>query len=674
MKKIAIIQARMGSTRYPGKVLESLNGQPVLQWIIEAAKKIPTIDQVVVATSNKDCDQQIVGWCQQNNHEVFQGDEQNVLKRFYDAAQHYKADVIVRLTADCPLLDPNIVGQVLYLVSNGDADYASNVMPASWPDGLDSEAFAMDVLSTAYQNATRLSDQEHVTPYIRNNQHMFKCLNVSSPIKGMQKHRWTVDTKEDLNFIEQLVLSTQSNATTYDYLETLKQNPDLKQPNYKRNEGFDKSLLGENITCSDFTKSNELLERSLKVIPLGAQTFSKSHILYPAKKAPLFLTHGAGARVWDVDSNEYIDLVSALLPVVLGYNDADVNYAIQAQLSKGISFSMSTELEVELAEKMCSIIPSAEKVRFAKNGTDVTSAAVRLARAYTGRDKMIMCGYHGWQDWSIGTTTRNKGVPKAVSDLSVSVPYNDLDQVETLLKAEQFAGMIMEPCNMTGPNPGYLQGLKDLCEKYGTVLIFDEIVTGFRYNLGGAQKHFGVTPHLSCFGKAMANGMPISAIVGQNHIMKEMEEIFFSGTFGGETLSIAAALATINKIEKEGVIDHLWSYGKDLSDSINKVIARYGLQKVIELRGMPCWKLLQFTDHENGSADMIKTLFMQEMIKHGILINGALNISGAFGSVEKVKILEAFESALQSIAKGLQSDTVQSLLECKTIQPLFKVR
>lgn len=674
MKKIAIIQARMGSTRFPGKVLEHLNGKTVLQWVVEAATKIPTIDKVVVATSNKNCDQQIVDWCHENNHEVFQGDEQNVLKRFYHTAQHYKADVIVRITADCPLLDANIVGQVLYLVANGDADYASNGMPASWPNGLDCEAFTMNVLSTTYQKAQRLIDKEHVTPYIRNNQQIFKCLNVPSSIKGLHRHRWTVDTQEDLRFIEQLVANTKPEATTYDYLETLKKNPALTQTNNKRNEGFDKSLLDEKIVCTDFNISNTLLERSLKVIPLGAQTFSKSHTLYPSKKSPLFLTHGSGSRVWDVDSNEYIDLVCALLPVVLGYNDADVNYAIQTQLSKGISFSMSTELEVELAEKMCSIIPSAEKVRFAKNGTDVTSAAVRLARAYTGRDKMIMCGYHGWQDWSIGTTTRNKGVPKAVSDLSISVPYNDLEKVETLLKTEQFACMILEACNVVAPNPGYLQGLKDLCEKYGSILIFDEIITGFRYDLGGAQKYFGVTPHLSCFGKAMGNGMPISAIVGQNHVMKEMEEIFFSGTFGGETLSIAAALATIKKMEQEKVTEYLWTYGKNLSDAINKIIVRYELENIIELRGMPCWKLLQFTDQNNGSANMIKTLFMQEMIKHGILINGALNISGAFGEVEKIKILEAFEGVLKCIAEGLQRNTLQSLLECKTVQPLFKVR
>ena len=664
----------MGATRFPGKVLEMLNGKPILQWVVDAAHRIPTIDAVIVATSNHECDQQIVDWCTENSQDVFQGDEQNVLKRFYDAAKHFNADVIVRITADCPLLDSNIVGQVLYLVSNGDTDYASNVMPASWPDGLDCEAFTMEALSLAHQNAKRVSDQEHVTPYIRNNQSMFKCLNVTSPIKGLQKHRWTVDTPEDLHFIEQLVLKTKPQATTYDYLETLKKYPDLKQANYKRNEGFDKTLRDENITCSDFTKSKKLLERSLNVIPLGSQTFSKSHILYPENKSPLFLTHGVGSRVWDVDGNEYIDLVNALLPVVLGYNDPDVNYAIQTQLSKGISFSLSTELEVELAEKMCSIIPSAEKVRFAKNGTDVTSAAVRLARAYTGRDKIIMCGYHGWQDWSIGTTTRNKGVPKAVSDLSVSVPYNDLEKVETLLKTEQFAGMILEACNVTEPKPGYLQGLKDLCEKYGSVLIFDEIVTGFRYALGGAQSYFGVTPHLSCFGKAMGNGMPISAIVGQNHIMKEMEEIFFSGTFGGEALSIVAALTTIDKIEKNDVIDYLWGQGKNLSKYISGLIHDFDLGTFIELKGLPPWSIVTFSDSDHISQSLLKTYFQKEMIKNGIIILGSNNISFAHTDLEIKKIKVAYQNTFEKIKQLTVLENPHEFIGCEIIKPLFKVR
>lgn len=674
MKKIAIIQARMGSTRFPGKVLEKLDGKPVIQWVVEAAQKIPTIDDVIVATSNNANDDAVRDWCGVNHVTCFRGSENDVLERFYEAAKDAKSDVVVRITADCPLLDPHVAGQVLYLVTSGVSDYASNVLPATWPDGLDCEAFTMNALEIAHLSATRASDREHVTPYIRNNQYRFKVANVTAAAPGLQKHRWTVDSKEDLDFVEQLVKSSKKNATTFDYLETLKNNPQIVQPAYKRNEGFEKSLMEEKVECADFQNSKKLLEKSLKTIPLGAQTFSKSYIQYPENTSPMFLTHGEGSHVWDVDGNEYIDLVSGLLPNVLGYNDADVNNAIQLQLQKGISFSLATELEIQLAEKLCGIIPCSEKVRFAKNGTDVTSAAIRLARAHTCRDKIILCGYHGWQDWSIGTTTRNKGVPKAVSDLSVVIPYNDLDKVEKLLKTESFAALIMEPCNSAEPFEGYLQGVKGLCEKYGSLFIFDEIITGFRFALGGAQEYFRVTPHLACFGKAMGNGMPISAIVGRCDIMKEMEEIFFSGTFGGETLSLAAALATIDKIEEYKVTDYLWRFGKSLGDSIEQLIVKYELTSVINSCGYAPWKLLQFLDHADATSFEIKTLFIQEMIKRGILINSSFNIGFGHGDLEKHKILEALEKTFVIVSDCLKNGELQQFLRSPAIKPLFKVR
>ena len=674
MKKVAIIQARMGASRFPGKVLELLNNKPVLQWVVDASLLIPTIDQVVVATSDAKIDQPIADWCHKNQVSVFRGSEPDVLARFYGAAKEHGADVVVRITADCPLLDANIVGQVLYLVVSGEVDYASNVLPATWPDGLDCEAFTMWALEEAHNKATRQSDREHVTPYIRNNQYKFKVANVPVAVPGLQKHRWTIDTKEDLEFVEKLVKHTKSNATTYDYLEALKSNPQLVQPTYKRNEGFDKSLQNENVECTDFQNSHLLLQRALTTIPLGSQTFSKSYIQYPENTSPMFLTHGQGSRVWDVDGNEYIDLVSGLMPNVLGYSDADVNYAISAQLQKGISFSLSTDLEMQLAEKLCEIIPCAQKARFAKNGTDVTSAAIRLSRAYTGRDKVILCGYHGWQDWSIGTTTRNKGVPQAVSELSVAVPYNDLNRIEELLKNENFASVIMEPCNSDAPHDGYLQGVKDLCEQYGSLFIFDEIITGFRFALGGAQEYFNVTPHLSCFGKAMGNGMPISAIVGRDDIMREMEEIFFSGTFGGETLSLAASLATIEKIQKNDVINRLWSYGQDLGGAVEQLIAKYDLEKAINLCGYASWKIFQFLDHASATAFEIKTLFIQEMIKRGILINSSLNINFSHAALEKYKILQATEDVFYIISECLQNGKIMQYLKSPAIKPLFKLR
>ncbi|HUU24574.1 MAG TPA: aminotransferase class III-fold pyridoxal phosphate-dependent enzyme, partial [Methyloceanibacter sp.] len=301
-----------------------------------------------------------------------------------------------------------------------------------------------------------------------------------------------------------------------------------------------------------FDRSGALYERALKVIPTASQTFSKAATGTVEGAAPLFLERGEGARVWDPDGNVYIDYVMGLLPVVLGYRDPDVDGAIRTQLDRGITFSLATELEAELAESLCELIPCAEMVRFGKNGSDATSAAVRLARAFTGRDKIAICGYHGWHDWYIGTTARHLGVPQAIRDLSIAFPFNDLDALEALLKAEpdRFAAVILEPEGLDAPLPGFLDAVRGLCDTYGVVLVFDEIITGFRRHLGGAQAVHGVTPDLASFGKAMANGMPISAIVGRGEIMRLMEDIFFSGTFGGEALSLAASIATIDKLRR----------------------------------------------------------------------------------------------------------------------------
>ncbi|MBT4880682.1 MAG: aminotransferase class III-fold pyridoxal phosphate-dependent enzyme [Alphaproteobacteria bacterium] len=671
MKKVAIIQARMGSTRFPGKVLKELAGKPLLEWIVTRSKEIPLIDQVVVATSDQESDLPIVQWCKEHKVECFRGNEHDVLDRYYNAAQKMKADVIIRITADCPFLDPNVAGQVLSLVALGHADYASNILPVTWPDGLDCEAFTFSALESSHRMAVKRADREHVTSYIRNNQAKFKVLNLSCPLPDLGKYRWTIDTSQDLEYLETICKKVGKDFSSY--VELLSVLGNEKQPSMNRNEGYAKSIRDEKTVCSTFTESDAALKRSLKVIPLGSQTFSKSHIQYP-KRSPLFLSHGMGGRVWDVDGNEYVDLVSGLLPSILGYSDPDVNYAIQEQLQKGITFSLATSLEIELAEKLCRIIPSAEQVRFSKNGSDVTSAAIRLARAYTQRDKVVTCGYHGWHDWYVGTTTRDMGVPKSVSELTVSVPFNDIDRFETLLKTEEYASVIIEPCNMYKPQEGFLQTLKVLCERYGTLLVFDEIITGFRMSLGGAQEYFDVTPHISCFGKAMGNGMPISAIVGSKKIMKSMEDIFFSGTFGGETISIAAALATINVIEKKNVIGHLWDFGQRLSGDAQQKIKKYGLSDAIQFCGYAPWKIIKFSDVGQHSSHHIKTYFMQEMIKHGVLINSSHNICYPHDAEDFQAVLDAYEVTLESLSSHLKNNKLSTSITGPVVEPVFSVR
>jgi len=425
-----------------------------------------------------------------------------------------------------------------------------------------------------------------------------------------------------------------------------------------------------------YQKSRALLERAERVIPLGSQTFSKSRIVYPANAAPLFLSHGRGSHVWDVDANEYVDFVNGLLPVILGYDDPDVTEAVTAQLKRGVTFSLATELEIELAELLCELIPCAEMVRFGKNGSDATSGAIRIARAYTGRDRVAVCGYHGWQDWYIGATTRNKGVPAVVGDLTHKFPYNDLDALRNTLESRkgEFAAVMMEAMNAEEPRDGYLQAVRDLAHEYGALFILDEIITGFRYHIGGAQTLFDVVPDLATFGKSMGNGFPISAVVGRARYMAEMEEIFFSSTFGGETVSLAASLATVRKMQREPVHEKLNAMGERVIALTRANVERNGLSAAIAICGKPSWSLMQFRDAAGATAAQVKSLFLQELIGRGILTAGSYNMCYAHGESDLAQLDRAQREACTAVREALDAGDIGKRLLGPPIQPVFRVR
>lgn len=425
-----------------------------------------------------------------------------------------------------------------------------------------------------------------------------------------------------------------------------------------------------------YRKSEELLARALKTIPLGSQTFSKSTTQYPWGVSPYFITKGQGSRVWDVDGNEYIDFVNSLAAITLGYNDPDVTAAVRAQIEDGIIFSLPHPLEMQVSEKIVEMVPCAEMVRFGKNGSDATSGAIRLARAYTNRDYVAVCGYHGWQDWYIGSTTRNLGVPKSTQELTHKFTYNDIDSLHKIFREypDQVAAVIMEPMNSTEPVDGFLEKAKELSKKNGSVFIFDETITGFRYANGGAQEYFGVIPDLATFGKGLANGYPVSAIAGKADIMRLMEEIFFSFTFGGETLSLAAALATMTKLQKKPVIETIWKQGQKIIDGVNALIVKHGLKNVLSTDGKPCWSFLLFKDTNTYSQWELKTLFMQEVFARGILTLGTHNMSYAHGDSDIQKLLDAYDSVFSILKDVDENNSLHNKLHCNPIIPLFKVR
>lgn len=427
---------------------------------------------------------------------------------------------------------------------------------------------------------------------------------------------------------------------------------------------------------SRYSKSESHLDRAEKTIPLGSQTFSKSRTQYAVGISPLYAAKARGAKLWDLDGNCYIDLVSALASVTLGYGDKGVEKAVRKQMTRGVSMSLPGVLEAEVSELIVEMVPSAEMVRFGKNGTDATSAAVRLARAYTGRDHIIVCGYHGWQDWFIGSTTRNKGIPESVSALTHKFNYNDLASLETLLREYEgkIAAVIMEPMNAIFPVPGFLESVKQLTKDAGALLVFDETITGFRFSKGGAQEMFGVIPDLSTFGKGIANGFPLSAIVGSRDIMMEMEEVFFSGTFGGELLSLAAAKEVLTRHSNQDICGKIAEIGSELTSATRSIIELHNLENVIKLSGHESWTFLNWSNSGEFSSDEIKTLFAQEMYKRGVLVLSSHNVTLAHKSKQRSQLIAVYNEVAGLLSKAINSGNLRRLLEVEPLKPLFKVR
>src|SRR5271165_3312717 len=672
----------MGSSRFPGKVLEDLGGEPMLWRVVSRVRKASRVNQVVVATTDQEIDDLVARFCEERNINCFRGNEQDVLDRFYQAARAYQADVVVRITADCPLIDSSVIDKILARFELGDCAYVSNVFRYTYPDGLDTEVFSFAALERAWHEARKPSEREHVTPYLRTDR--FRTANVESevPVSPAQ-YRWTVDHPADLDFVRKVYRAFSGNGDFgfKEVFELLKERPDLAtiQVETISNEGYFKSLYQQAKAGAalplPLAQSQAWLERAKKVIPSCAQTFSKGYTQYVQGVAPIFLQRGKGCRVWDVDGNEYIDYIQGLLPNLLGYAHDEVNAAVARQLAQGHSFSLPHPLEVELAERLTRLIPCAEMVRFGKNGSDATSGAVRAARALTGRERIACCGYHGWQDWYIGSTTRNAGVPEAVRALTHPFVYNDLGSLDKLLHEHkgEFAAVIMEPVNFWPPAAGFLESVRDLAHEHGALLIFDEICSGFHFGLGGAQKRFGVTPDLACFGKAMGNGFPISCVVGRTDVMQVFEDIFFSFTFGGEVASMAAAMKVLDVLETTDALARMEANGRVLQEGLNALSKEAGSQDRIQCIGYPIWSLIKFLGAGGRDSFLVRSLFTQECVKRGVLLLATHNMTAAHDPLAIEQTLRVYAEVCKTVSPWLNEAHPEDHLEGEMIQPVFRV-
>jgi glutamate-1-semialdehyde aminotransferase len=418
------------------------------------------------------------------------------------------------------------------------------------------------------------------------------------------------------------------------------------------------------------TKSEDLIKSAKLLIPALTQTLAKGPTQWIDGVAPKYLQKGKGSHVWDVDGNEYIDYNMGIGPIVLGYAYEKIDKAIKEQLKDGITFSLMHPLEVQAAEKIRSVVLNAENIRFSKTGCDVTSAAIRLARAYTNREKILCCGYHGWHDWYITVTDRNAGIPSFTNELTNTFDYNDLDSLIDSIDYDT-ACVILEPTIFEKPDDDFLFNVQAVCKRFGAVLIFDEMWTGFRMAAGGAQEYFGISPDLAVYSKAIANGMPISVLTGKEEIMQLLnKDVFFFTTFGGETLSLAAVVATIDEIVEKNVPEYLFRQGKKLKDGYNKIAGSLEMDYT-KCSGYDVRTIVTFDPNVANPLEM-KSLLQQEMIRRGILWGGFHNMCYSHSDEDIEYTLSAYEDVLPVLKRAVTEKNIRKYLKGNPIEPVFR--
>jgi glutamate-1-semialdehyde 2,1-aminomutase len=441
------------------------------------------------------------------------------------------------------------------------------------------------------------------------------------------------------------------------------------------------SSPAERLGGEHFETGSALAERARRVIPGGAHTYAKGDDQFPVL-APPFIARGNGCRTWDLDGNQYIEYAMGLRAVTLGHAYAPVVEAARQQLDFGANFNRPAPIEVECAEAFLSLLPGADMVKFTKDGSTALDAAVRLSRSHTKRDYVAICGDHPFfstSDWFIGTTGMPGGIPEWIRSRTISFSYNDLPSVERMFAAypQQIACVVLEAARTVEPAPGFLQGLQDICKRVGAVLVFDEMITGFRWHRSGAQHVYGVTPDLSTFGKALANGFALSAIAGRRELMQlggmdhDKERVFLlSTTHGAETHAMAAAIATMKVYREEPVTEHLHRQGRRLRTGIEQSIARHGLQGHFSCVGRDCCLLFGTSDRDRKPSQAFRALFMQEMIRRGVLAPSFV-VSYSHGDVDIDLTIDAADASLQVYRQALDSG-VEKFLVGRPVKPVFR--
>lgn len=645
MKTVAILQARMGSIRFPGKVMKLISGTPLIELLILRLELAKGINQIILATSDAQENEVLATHVRVLGHVVYSGSEEDVLDRYYQAAKSAGADIVVRITGDCPLVDPELVDGAITAFKGGDVTYLSNIDPPTYPDGLDIEVFSFHGLETAWKEAARPTEREHVTPYLRESG-KFRTLNLRNS-EDLSAERWTVDEPEDLEVISS-VFEHFYPRNDFGWLEVqqlLRVQPELFAANRNliRNEG------------ASMSTGQKLWTRAKRVIPGGNMLLSKRAEMFLPEQWPAYFSKAKGCRVWDLDGREFIDMsIMGIGTNILGYGHAEVDDAVRATIDAGNMSTLNCPEEVYLAEKLIELHPWAHMARFARAGGEADAIAVRIARAASGKDKVAICGYHGWHDWYLAANLGDdkslaghllpglepNGVPKELRGSVLPFNYNAFDELEALVASGDVGVIMMEVSRNKGPIDGFLHKVRKLATDRHVVLIFDECTSGFRQTFGGLHSLYGVEPDIAMFGKALGNGYAITATIGRREVMEAAQTSFISSTFWTERIGPTAALKTLEVMERTRAWETITRVGTDITARWQQLAGNYGL--AITTSGLPALTSFSFN---SPNALAYKTLLTQEMLAKGYLAGTSVYVC----TEHTTEILDGFFAALDPV-------------------------
>lgn len=660
MNIVAIVQARMGSTRLPGKVLKKVNDEEVLGLLLKRLSQSKCLTSVCVATTNEPSDDEIIDYLRGFDVQVYRGSSDDVLNRYYCAALSMKAEIVVRITGDCPLVDPELVDQIICRFLDEGVDYASNTLTPTFPDGLDVEVFKFSILEQVQEVAVDKFDREHVTPYIKSST-IFTKLNVLAP-SDYSQFRWTVDESVDLVTIEE-ILNLFPGQLSFGWLAAIDHPdfPKLKLVNsgLRRNEG------------SIMSKGQKLWKRAKQVIPGGNMLLSKRPEMFLPDLWPSYFTKADGCRVFDLDNVMYTDVsIMGIGTNLLGYGHPKVDEAVVNAISNGNMSTLNCPEEVYLAERLVELHPWSDMVRFARTGGEANAIAVRIARAATSRTGVAICGYHGWHDWYLATNLANdegltehllpglesNGVPNQLSGSVHPFHYNDFSTLSKIIATKDIGVVIMEVMRNVAPKEDFLQKVRDLCDRNGIVLIFDECTSGFRETFGGLHLKYNVNPDIAMFGKALGNGYAITAIVGRREVMEFAQSSFISSTFWTEKIGPAAALATLDVMDDTKSWEVVTKTGLEIKENWEKIADKHHLK--ITQSGLPA--LASFSFKEDHLVR--KTFFIQEMLKRNYLASNSFYPSLAHNDTVIERYFEVVDEIFEEITLCETSNQLQSKL------------